>query len=119
MNTPSRTSKPSSVSKGKVYAYHRVSWTENGFRSSVFKFLGKLETEGKVEPGLTIHGLRHTCGTLLRELGFDRDTIADMLGQEDAGMAEWYARDADLQRKLGGVVKKLDRHFSVTNKNVP
>jgi integrase len=90
---------------------HGVSWTENGFRSSVFKFLGKLEGEGKVKPGLTIHGLRHTCGTLLRELGFDKDTIADMLGQEDAGMAEWYARDADLQRKLDGVVKKLDRHF--------
>jgi integrase len=95
-----------------------VSWTENGFRSSVFKFLGRLETEGKVDAGLTIHGLRHTCGTLLRELGFDKDTIADMLGQEDAGMAEWYARDADLQRKLGGVVKKLDRHFSVANKNI-
>ena len=84
----------------------------------MFKFLGRLETEGKVEPGLTIHGLRHTCGTLLRELGFDKDTIADMLGQEDAGMAEWYARDADLQRKLGGVVKKLDRHFSVASKNM-
>jgi integrase len=63
--------------------------------SSVFKFLGRLEAEGKVDRGLTIHGLRRTCGTLLRELGFDKDTIADMLGQEDAGMAEWYA-----QRKL-------------------
>jgi integrase len=86
-------------------------WTENGFRSSVFKFLGRLEAEGKVEQGLTIHGLRHTCGTLLRELGFDKDTIADMLGQEDAGMAEWYARDADLERKLTGVVEKIDRHL--------
>jgi integrase len=88
------------------------SWTENGFRSSVFKFLGWLEAEGKVERGLTIHGLRHTCGTLLRELGFDKDTIADMLGQEDAGMAEWYARDADLERKLDGVVRKIDRHLN-------
>jgi integrase len=58
----------------------------------VFKFLGRLEAERKVERGLTIHGLRHTCGTLCRELGFDKDTIADLLGQEDAGMAEWYAR---------------------------
>jgi integrase len=89
-----------------------TSWTENGFRSSVFKFLGRLEAERKIEPGLTVHGLRHTCGTLLRELGFDKDTIADMLGQEDAGMAEWYARDADLERKLDGVVKKIDRHLN-------
>jgi integrase len=86
-------------------------WTENGFRKSIFKFLGKLEEQGKVRPGLTIHGLRHTCGTLMRELGFDKDTIADMLGQEDAGMAEWYARDADLERKLSGVVKKIDRYL--------
>jgi integrase len=86
-------------------------WTENGFRTSFFKFVGKLEEEGKVGPNLTIHGLRHTCGTLIRELGFDKDTIADMLGQEDAGMAEWYARDADLERKLTGVVRKIDRHL--------
>jgi integrase len=87
-------------------------WTEDGFRASVFKFLHRLEREGKVDDGLTIHGLRHTCGTLMRELGFDKDTIADMLGQEDPGMAEWYARDADLERKLVGVVNKLDRHLS-------
>ena len=30
----------------------------------------------------------------------DLDTIADMLGQEGAGMAAWYARDADMERKL-------------------
>lgn len=78
----------------------------------MFKFLHRLERDGKVDDGLTIHGLRHTCGTLMRELGFDKDTIADMLGQEDAGMAEWYARDADLERKLVQVVKRIDRHLS-------
>jgi integrase len=86
-------------------------WTENGFRVSFFKFVGRLEEQDKVGPDLTIHGLRHTCGTPMRELGFDKDTIADMLGQEDAGMAEWYARDADLERKLTGVVRKIDRHL--------
>jgi integrase len=91
-------------------------WTIGGFCSSVFKFLGKLEEQGKVGPGLTIHGLRHTCGTRMRELGFDKDTIADMLGQEDPGMAEWYARDADLERKLVGVVKKIDRHLTRTKR---
>jgi integrase len=93
----------------------RRPWTMGGFCCSVFKFLGKLEEKGKVGPGLTIHGLRHTCGTLMRELGFDKDTIADMLGQEDPGMAEWYARDADLERKLTGVVKKIDRHLTRAN----
>jgi hypothetical protein len=38
----------------------------------------------------------------MRKLGFDKDTIADMLGQETAGIAEWYAREAELEKKLAG-----------------
>ena len=52
----------------------------------MFKFLHRLEADGKVDAGLTIRGLRHACGTLMRELGFDKDTIADMLGQDDSGI---------------------------------
>jgi integrase len=58
------------------------------------------------------HGLRHTCGTLMRELGFDLQTIADMLGQEEPGMAGWYSRDAELEGKLQNVVEKIDRHLN-------
>jgi hypothetical protein len=39
-----------------------------------------------------------------------------MLGQEGAGMAAWYARDAELEKKLAGVVVKIDEHLS--NKSV-
>jgi hypothetical protein len=67
---------------------------------------------GQVGDGLTIHGLGHTCGTLMKELGFDLDTIADMLGQETAGMAAWYAPDAQLERKLAGVVEAIDEQLS-------
>jgi hypothetical protein len=49
-------------------------------------------------------------------VGYDTATIADMLGQETAGMAGWYSRDADLERKLTGVVEKIDEHLS--NKSV-
>jgi integrase len=86
-------------------------WTIDGFATSMFTFLRKLESEGRVGPGLTMHGLRHTCGTTMRELGFDLQTIADMLGQEQAGMAGWYSRDAELEGKLAGVVDKLDEHM--------
>jgi hypothetical protein len=48
----------------------------------------------------------------MRQAGFDRDTIADMLGQESAGMAEWYARDAQLDRKLTKVVAAIDEHLA-------
>jgi integrase len=64
-------------------------WTASGFQTSVFAFLGRLREGGKIGQGLTIHGLRHTGATIMCEAGFDKDTIADMLGQEEtAGMAE-------------------------------
>jgi hypothetical protein len=50
----------------------------------------------------------------MREAGFDKDTIADMLGQETVGMAEWYARDAVLDQKLAGVVEAIDEHLTGT-----
>jgi integrase len=82
----------------------------------VFAFLNRLKEASKINDGLTIHGLRHTCATLMREAGFDKDTIADMLGQETAGMAEWYARDAQLEKKLAGVVDAIDEQLG--NKSV-
>lgn len=82
-------------------------WTENGFRASVFKFLRKLEAEGAVGEGLTIHGLRHTVATRMREIGWDLDTIKDMLGQKTAGMAGHYSRRADLRKKLKAVVSGM------------
>ena len=50
-------------------------WTESGFNSTFGKFIGRLEAEGLVEPGLTMHGLRHTLGTRLREVTADLDLI--------------------------------------------
>jgi hypothetical protein len=41
-------------------------WTPDGFRVSVFKLLGALEEEGRVGPGLTVHGLRHTVAPSAR-----------------------------------------------------
>ena len=58
-----------------------------------------------MQPGLTIHGLRHTVATILREEGFDERTIADALGQRSESMAP---RDADLTKKMTTVVESFD-----------
>jgi len=76
------------------------SWTSDGFKTSLFKFIRRLECEGIIAPGLTFQGLRHTVATELRELGFDTGMIADMLGQKSKTMAGHYNRDADLREKL-------------------
>jgi integrase len=83
-------------------------WTVSGFNASWRKIKKRLEAEGKIGPDLTLYGLRHTVGTILREMGYDERTIADALGQEAIEMARHYAKTADLKPKMRGVVTQLD-----------
>ena len=71
------------------------SWTEDGFRTEWMKLRYRLEQEGKIEKGLTIHGLRHTVGKTLKELGYENKEIALALGHTEA-MAAHYSKKADL-----------------------
>ena len=84
-----------------------TSWTTDGFKTSLFKFIRKLEKEGIISKGLTFHGLRHMVATHLGELGFDNRTIADMLGQKSESMAAHYSRNADLLNKLQPAVDQM------------
>jgi integrase len=83
-------------------------WTESGFRASWRKVRLGLEHAGKIAPGLTLYGLRHTVAVILREAGQDERTIADALGQKTIEMARHYAKGADLRRKMTGVVTSFD-----------
>ena len=62
-----------------------------------------LEKEGKVGPGLTLYGLRHTLAVILREGGADERTIADALGQRTIEMARHYARGRTCGGRCGGL----------------
>ena len=84
-------------------------WTESGFYTCWRRLKLRLEGEGKIGPDLTLYGLRHTVAVMLRELGYDERTIADMLGQKTIEMARYYAKGADLKPKMRGVVKRLER----------
>ena len=85
-----------------------AAWTNDGFKTSLFKLIRALEREGVVAKGLTFHGLRHTVATELRELGFDTRLIADMLGQKSESMALHYSQGADLQEKLRPAVERME-----------
>lgn len=87
-------------------------WSLDGFRASWRPLRIKLEKEGKIEPGLTLYGLRHTVAVILRESGHDERTIADALGQRTIEMARHYARGADLRPKMRGVVAKFDEELN-------
>lgn len=71
-------------------------WTYNGFSTSWAKQKGKLETDGAIQPGLTLKGLRHTVATILAEMGKDHGSIALVLGHATETMAKHYSRRADM-----------------------
>jgi integrase len=95
-------------------------WTVSGFRASWRPIRTKLEREGKIGPGLTLYGLRHTVAVILREIGMDERTIADALGQKTIEMARHYAKGADLKPKMRGVVRSFEAELEArkTNKRV-
>ncbi|WP_210166749.1 tyrosine-type recombinase/integrase [Methylobacterium sp. Leaf89] len=75
-----------------------VPWTEGGFHASLRKLLSKLKVAGKIQEGLTPHGLRHSVATDLRELGKTEREIADILGQRTTFAVPTYSRTADMKR---------------------
>lgn len=83
-------------------------WTESGFNATFGKFIDRLEAEGLVNPGLTMHGLRHTLGTRLREAGADLDTIRRLLGQKTLVMAQHYSETADNSSQAQELISRLD-----------
>jgi integrase len=83
-------------------------WTGSGFRASREDIRKRLETAGRIGPGLTLYGLRHMVAVILRELGYDDRAIADALGQKNPAMALLYAEGADLKRKMRGIVTNFE-----------
>lgn len=74
-------------------------WTYDGFASAWQRLRRKLEKAGKVAPGLTPKGLRHTMATWLREAGQDEREISDLLAQDSKVMGLHYSKNAALARK--------------------
>ncbi|MAC89694.1 MAG: site-specific recombinase [Maricaulis sp.] len=83
-------------------------WTESGFRASWRKLRIKLENGGKVEAGLTIHGLRHTVGNVLADEGVSTEHIAKVLGITEKA-AKIYSDRATRKRATSAAVVHLDK----------
>jgi site-specific recombinase XerD len=86
------------------------SWTESGFNASWGTFKKGLEAEGLVEPGLTMHGLRHTLGTRLREAGADARTIADILRQKSVSMGRFLFGKRGAARPCRRACARIEPH---------
>jgi integrase len=90
-------------------------YSGSGFRTMFFRLVRRLEAEGKVRPGLTFHGLRHTAGRLLADRGADPRTIAALLGHKTLQMAAHYSDEADRKKRAVAAVAKLRPARKVSN----
>lgn len=81
--------------------------TATGFDTLWHRLKSGLEAEGKIEPGLTIHGLRHSLGHMLKEAGLPDAKIADVLGQQTVSMARHYSESAQLDPGTKAAILKL------------
>jgi integrase len=87
-------------------------WTVSGFRASWRRVKCDLELKGKVRPGLTLKGLRHTVATILSEMGYGPETIRIMLGQKTDAMARHYSRRANHKKQMTGVIENFDSEMN-------
>ncbi len=83
-------------------------YTPDGFDTQWHKLKSRLEKEGKIGPGLTLHGLRHTLGTKLKEAGLSDGDIADVLGQATVTMARLYSKNAALPEDVQDRIRRLE-----------
>lgn len=83
-------------------------YTADGFDTIWHRFRERLLDEGKIGKGLTLHGLRHTLGTMLKEAGLDDGAIADVLGQASVAMARHYSKTARLSKQTQQKLIDLD-----------
>jgi integrase len=82
---------------------------EAGLAKAFRTLILKLERKGRVGDGLTFHGLRHTAGKTLADLGADPRMIQALLGQRSLSMAIHYRQEADRRRAAGAAVHLLER----------
>lgn len=94
-------------------------FTQAGFQRRFFGLIRRLVEEGKVESGLSFHGLRHTLGTLLAEDGNDPRTIVAVLGQRTTAMADHYSRTAERRHLAAAAITRLERKRDDFGKPAP
>lgn len=85
-------------------------YARDGLQTVLWKVVKALVTEGLVRPGLCFHGLRHSLGTALYDLGLDREARKAALGHTSDAASIVYERGGDRRAASDRAFAALDAH---------
>jgi integrase len=85
--------------------------TANTLQTRSSDFLAGLAKKGVVGPGLTLHGLRHTLGKAVAEVGGTLGAIQMALQHATPAMSLHYSAAADKKRALQETTSALETWF--------
>jgi integrase len=84
-------------------------YTEDGMRTMINKLCRELADEGKVNRGLNIHGLRHSLGSELYDLGLEREARKAVMAHESDAASRIYERGGNRSIHADRAVRALNR----------
>lgn len=87
-------------------------YSEARLRQAIYRLSHRLAAAGQVKAGLTIHGLRHSLGKELYDLGLEREARKAVLGHESDAASKVYERDGERQRYADLAVLALNERYA-------
>lgn len=93
-------------------------WTVEGVKSAWERLRDRLEMEGKLEPGATFHGLRHTGPTWMEEEGYDETQTKHFLGHGPKTVSGHYGQTASRKKLVTELSLVIERRLSEARGNV-
>lgn len=100
---------PPASAKRLVVNQAGEAYSEDGMRTMVFRLCSDLADQGKVRRGLNIHGLRHSLGKELYDLGLERSARKAMMAHTTDEASMVYERDGDRAAAADRAVVALNR----------
>lgn len=91
-----------------AYNDRNQSWKERSLNQALTRLLEALIKEGKMRPGLTFHGLRHSRGVELALAGSSDGEIMSQLEHATDRAAKIYRRQADRRRMADAAQARVD-----------
>lgn len=92
-------------------------YTRDGLKTILWRLVKQLEAETLVKSGLCFHGLRHSLGAALYDLGLDREARKAALGHTSDAASMVYERGGNRRAASDRAFEAYDEHLARAKQN--